>query len=93
MLERAEKFFPRQEIVSRTAACIVHYTYQEDDPRVRKPGSARRPESCKADRVATLHEMSDAVKLATTIVRTQRLEARPRSKGEEPADFRREGWR
>jgi fatty-acyl-CoA synthase len=55
MLERAEKFFPRREIVSRTATGVVRYTYQQYGQRVRKLASALVDLGVrKGDRIATL---------------------------------------
>jgi fatty-acyl-CoA synthase len=55
MLERAEQFFPRREIVSRTATGVVRYTYQQYGQRVRKLASALVDLGVrKGDRIATL---------------------------------------
>lgn len=55
MLERAEKYFPKKEIVSRTAAGIHRYTYGEYGKRTRRLASALEKLGVKrGDRVGTL---------------------------------------
>jgi fatty-acyl-CoA synthase len=55
MLERAERFFPSKEIVSRTPGGIVRYTYQEYGERVRRLAAGLLGLGVrKGDRVATL---------------------------------------
>lgn len=55
MLERAERFFPEKEIVSRTAAGIFRYSYRQYGQRVRRLASALTALGVKrGDRVATL---------------------------------------
>ena len=55
MLDRGERFFPRQEIVSRTDAGVFRYTFGDFAPRVRRLGSALLALGVrKGDRVATL---------------------------------------
>ncbi|NGQ93596.1 long-chain fatty acid--CoA ligase [Brevibacillus sp. SYP-B805] len=54
MLERAEKFFPRKEIVSRTSSGIFRYTYAEYGRRTRRLSSALASLGVKrGERVAT----------------------------------------
>ncbi|WP_409254076.1 long-chain fatty acid--CoA ligase [Bacillus sp. SCS-153A] len=40
LLERAEKFFPKKEVVSRTSSCIHRLTYKEIGERTRRLASA-----------------------------------------------------
>jgi acyl-CoA synthetase (AMP-forming)/AMP-acid ligase II len=55
MVERAERFFPRTEIVSRTSSGIVRYMYREHGERVRRLASALAASGIqKGDRVGTL---------------------------------------
>ncbi len=55
MLERAERVFPRKEIVSRTASGIFRYTYRDYGDRVRRLASALAALGVRrGDRVATL---------------------------------------
>ncbi|MCK9912262.1 AMP-binding protein, partial [Microbacteriaceae bacterium K1510] len=54
MLERAEKLFPKKEIVSRTAAGMFRYTYADYGRRTRRLSSALQSLGVKrGDRVAT----------------------------------------
>ncbi|MEK5172103.1 long-chain fatty acid--CoA ligase [Heyndrickxia sp. FSL W8-0496] len=55
LLERAEKFFPKKEIVSRTLSGISRFTYKEIGQRTRKLACAlERLGIQKGDRVGTL---------------------------------------
>ncbi|MGM8215586.1 long-chain fatty acid--CoA ligase [Bacillaceae bacterium W0354] len=55
MLEHAEKFFPRKEVISRTASGIQRFTYQEIGERTRRLASAlERLGINRGDKVATL---------------------------------------
>lgn len=55
LLERAEKFFPKKEIVSRTASNIHRFTYAEYGKRTRRLASALANLGVKrGDRVGTL---------------------------------------
>ncbi|MFB4165542.1 long-chain fatty acid--CoA ligase [Alteribacillus sp. JSM 102045] len=54
MLERAEKYFPKKEVISRTANGIHHLTYKEIGERTRRLASALEQLGVKkGDRVAT----------------------------------------
>ena len=55
MLERAERYFPHKEVVSRTASGIFRYTYREYGERVRRLAGALLALGVrKGDRIATL---------------------------------------
>ena len=55
MLERAEKYFPKKEIVSRTSSGIHRFTYAEYGKRTRRLASALEKLGVKrGDRVGTL---------------------------------------
>ncbi|MFT4417059.1 long-chain fatty acid--CoA ligase [Fredinandcohnia humi] len=55
MLERAEKFFPKKTVVSRTSAGIVTHTYKEIGERTRRLASAlEKLGVSKGERVGTL---------------------------------------
>lgn len=55
LLERAEKFFPKKEVVSRTLSGIHHFTYQEIGQRTRRLASSLEKLGVKkGDRVGTL---------------------------------------
>ncbi|RFB18422.1 fatty-acid--CoA ligase [Bacillus sp. HNG] len=55
MLERAERYFPKKTVVSRTASGIVTHTYQEIGERTRRLSSALEKVGVKkGDRVGTL---------------------------------------
>lgn len=55
LLERAEKLFPKKEIVSRTASNIHRFTYAEYAKRTRKLASALAHLGVKrGDRIGTL---------------------------------------
>ncbi|WP_088036057.1 long-chain fatty acid--CoA ligase [Evansella clarkii] len=55
MLERAEKFFPKKEVVSRTLSGVHRFTYEEIGKRTRRLSSAlERIGVSQGDRVGTL---------------------------------------
>ncbi|MEH7381559.1 long-chain fatty acid--CoA ligase [Bacillus sp. JJ1533] len=55
MLERAEKFFPKKTVVSRTSTGVVTHTYREIGERTRRLSSALEKIGVKkGDRVGTL---------------------------------------
>src|SRR5690554_1861514 len=54
MLERAEKYFPKKEVISRTSVGIQRFTYQEIGKRTRALASALQKLGVeKGDRVGT----------------------------------------